>query len=101
MDTREIIARFEAERQALALMDHSNIAQVFDAGTTGSGMPYFVMELVKGIPIVDYCDQQEFTARERLDFFLTVCQAVQHAHQNYSRLPIAPPGNLVASAGVV
>ena len=80
MDTREVIARFEAERQALALMDHSNIAQVFDAGTTESGRPYFVMELVRGIPIVDYCDQQQLTTRDRLELFLSVCQAVQHAH---------------------
>ena len=80
MDTRDVIARFEAERQALALMDHPNIARVFDAGATESGRPYFVMELVKGIPIVDYCDQQQLTTRERLDLFLSVCQAVQHAH---------------------
>jgi WD40 repeat protein/serine/threonine protein kinase len=80
MDTRDVIARFEAERQALALMDHPNIAKVLDAGTTDSGLPYFVMELVKGIPIIDYCDQQQLTARERLDLFLAVCQAVQHAH---------------------
>jgi serine/threonine protein kinase/WD40 repeat protein len=80
MDTREVIARFEAERQALALMDHPNIAHVFDAGTTPSGRPYFVMELVKGVPIVEYCDQQQLTARERLDLFVSVCQAVQHAH---------------------
>jgi WD40 repeat protein len=80
MDTRDVMARFEAERQALALMDHPNIARVFDAGATESGRPYFVMELVKGIPIVDYCDQQQLTTRERLDLFLSVCQAVQHAH---------------------
>ncbi len=80
MDTREVIARFEAERQALALMDHPHIARVFDAGTTDSGRPYFVMELVKGIPIIDYCDQQQLTPRERLELFLSVCQAVQHAH---------------------
>ena len=80
MDSRDIIARFEAERQALALMDHPNIAKVFDAGATESGRPYFVMELVKGIPIVEYCDQQQLTTRERLDLFLSVCQAVQHAH---------------------
>jgi eukaryotic-like serine/threonine-protein kinase len=80
MDTRDIIARFEAERQALALMDHSNIAQVLDAGTTESGRPYFVMELVRGIPIVDYCDEQQLTTGNRLDLFLSVCQAVQHAH---------------------
>ena len=80
MDSRDVIARFEAERQALALMDHPNIARVLDAGTTESGRPYFVMELVKGIPIVDFCDQQQLTARERLELFLSVCQAVQHAH---------------------
>lgn len=80
MDTREVIARFEAERQALALMDHPNIARVFDAGATVSGRPYFVMELVRGIPIIDYCDQHQLTARERLELFISVCQAVQHAH---------------------
>jgi serine/threonine protein kinase/WD40 repeat protein len=80
MDSRDIIARFEAERQALALMDHPNIARVLDAGTTESGLPYFVMELVKGISIVAYCDQQQLTARERLALFVSVCQAVQHAH---------------------
>jgi serine/threonine protein kinase len=80
MDTREIIARFEAERQALALMDHANIARVFDAGTTDSGRPYFVMELVRGFPIVDYCDARQLTTRDRLELFLSVCQAVQHAH---------------------
>ncbi len=80
MDSRDVIARFEAERQALALMDHPNIARVFDAGTTASGRPYFVMELVKGVPINDYCDGQQLTTRERLDLFLSVCQAVQHAH---------------------
>jgi tetratricopeptide (TPR) repeat protein len=81
MDTKEVIARFEAERQALALMDHPNIARVLDAGATESGRPYFVMELVRGIPITDYCDQNNLTARERLELFLSVCQAVQHAHQ--------------------
>jgi serine/threonine protein kinase/Flp pilus assembly protein TadD len=112
MDSRQVIARFEAERQALALMDHPNIAKVLDAGTTGgedsgqrtedrnaqiasgsslssvlcplsstSGRPYFVMELVKGLPITDYCDQTQLTPRERLELFVSVCQAVQHAHQ--------------------
>jgi serine/threonine protein kinase/WD40 repeat protein len=80
MDTREVVARFEAERQALALMDHPNIARVLDAGSTDSGRPYFVMELVKGIPITEYCDQQQLTPRERLELFVSVCQAVQHAH---------------------
>jgi serine/threonine protein kinase/Flp pilus assembly protein TadD len=81
MDTRQVIARFEADRQALALMDHANIARIFNGGATASGRPYFVMELVKGIPITDYCDQQQLTPRERLELFVHVCQAVQHAHQ--------------------
>jgi serine/threonine protein kinase len=80
MDSRDVIARFEAERQALALMDHPNIARVLDAGTTVSGRPFFVMELVHGVPITNYCDQAQLTARERLELFVTVCQAVQHAH---------------------
>jgi hypothetical protein len=80
MDTRDVIARFEAERQALALMDHPNIARVLDAGTTESGRPYFVMELVRGIPITEYCDQAQLTPRERLELFVPVCNAIQHAH---------------------
>ena len=81
MDTRQVIARFEAERQALAMMDHPNIAKVLDAGTTDSGRPYFVMELVKGVPITKYCDEKHLPLRERLELFMPVCQAVQHAHQ--------------------
>jgi serine/threonine protein kinase len=81
MDTRDVIARFEAERQALALMDHPNIAKVFDAGATDSGRPYFVMELVRGIPITDYCDQRRLAPRERVELFTSVCRAIQHAHQ--------------------
>jgi eukaryotic-like serine/threonine-protein kinase len=81
MDTREVVARFEAERQALALMDHPNIARVIDGGTTESGRPYFVMELVRGIPITDYCDKHRLSLRERLELFTRVCRAVQHAHQ--------------------
>jgi serine/threonine protein kinase len=81
MDTRQVIARFEAERQALAMMDHPNIAKVYDAGATENGRPYFVMELVQGVPITEYCDQCNLTTRERLGLFITVCQAVQHAHQ--------------------
>ena len=81
MDTKQVIARFEAERQALALMDHPNIAQVHDAGATESGRPYFVMELVKGIAITDYCDKQRLTTQQRLELFIPVCHAVQHAHQ--------------------
>ncbi|HEY7313710.1 MAG TPA: protein kinase [Gemmataceae bacterium] len=81
MDTREVIARFEAERQALALMDHPNIAKVLDAGATDSGRPFFVMELVKGVPITQFCDNNRLVPRERLELFVSVCQAVQHAHQ--------------------
>jgi serine/threonine protein kinase len=81
MGTRQVVARFEAERQALALMDHPNIAKVLDGGATASGLPYFVMELVKGVPITEYCDRQQLTPRERLALFLHVCQAIQHAHQ--------------------
>lgn len=81
MDTKSVMARFEAERQALALMDHPNIAKVFDAGATESGRPYFVMELVKGIKITDFCDTKSLTTEERLGLFIQVCRAVQHAHQ--------------------
>ena len=81
MDTQGVIARFEAERQALAMMNHPNIARVFDAGATGSGRPYFVMELVSGIPITQYCDQCQLSTNERLQLFIQVCQAIQHAHQ--------------------
>jgi WD40 repeat protein/serine/threonine protein kinase len=81
MDSKQVIARFEAERQALAVMDHPNIARVLDAGATESGLPYFVMELVRGIPITDYCDQNQLTPNERLELFISVCHAIQHAHQ--------------------
>jgi serine/threonine protein kinase len=81
MDTKQVVARFEAERQALALMDHPHIAKVLDAGATGSGRPYFVMELVRGISITQFCDDNRLTPRERLELFIAVCQAVQHAHQ--------------------
>jgi serine/threonine protein kinase len=81
MDSRQVIARFEAERQALAMMDHVNIARVFDGGATESGRPYFVMELVHGVPITKYCDDNHLTPRERLELFVPVCQAIQHAHQ--------------------
>jgi serine/threonine protein kinase/WD40 repeat protein len=81
MDTRRVVARFEAERQALALMDHPHIAKVFDAGATDTGRPYFVMELVRGVKITDYCDQHRLATRQRLDLFLQICHAVQHAHQ--------------------
>lgn len=81
MDSRQVIARFEAERQALAMMDHQNIAKVLDAGTTESGSPYFVMELVHGVPITRFCDDNHLTLRQRLDLFVPVCHAIQHAHQ--------------------
>jgi serine/threonine protein kinase len=81
MDTKSVVARFEAERQALALMDHPSIAKVFDGGATESGHPYFVMELVRGVKITDYCDQNSLTTEERLELFVQVCRAVQHAHQ--------------------
>ena len=81
MDTKQVLARFRAEQQALALMDHPNIAKVFEAGVTENGRPYFVMELVRGISITEYCDKEQLSTVERLDLFTQVCQAVQHAHQ--------------------
>src|SRR5438552_7197543 len=81
MDTRQVVARFEAERQALALMDHPNIARVLEAGATASGRPYFVMELVRGVPITEFCDENKLRIRERLELVAHVCRAVQHAHQ--------------------
>jgi serine/threonine protein kinase/tetratricopeptide (TPR) repeat protein len=81
MDTKQVVARFEAERQALAMMDHPNIAKVHDGGATESGRPYFVMELVRGIPITEYCDREQLSIKERLELFVQVCRAVQHAHQ--------------------
>ena len=79
MDTKAVVARFEAERQALALMDHPNIARVFDGGTTETGRPYFVMELIRGVPVTEYCDTHQLSIRERLALFVNVCQAVHHA----------------------
>ena len=81
LDSQSVIARFEAERQALALMDHPNIAKVLDAGATESGRPYFVMELVRGTKITEHCDKAKLSTRERLSLFVKVCQAIQHAHQ--------------------
>jgi WD40 repeat protein/serine/threonine protein kinase len=95
MDTREVIARFEAERQALAMMNHPSIAKVLDAGATAAGRPYFVMELVKGTPITEFCDQQKLATRERLQLFVTLCQAVQHAHQKGLIHRDLKPGNVL------
>src|SRR5205807_788150 len=81
MDSREVLARFDAERQALAVMDHPNIARVLDAGMVASGLPFFVMEHVKGFPVTQYCDDKKLTLQERLTLFILVCNAVQHAHQ--------------------
>jgi serine/threonine protein kinase len=85
MDTKSVIARFEAERQALAMMDHPNIAKVLEAGATDAGRPYFVMELVRGVKITEYCDQNSLTTSARLELFILVCEAVQHAHQSHCR----------------
>src|SRR5438128_11575510 len=79
MDTKQVVARFEAERQALALMDHTNIARVLDAGATDSGRPYLVMELVRGFPVTQFCDENQLSIRDRLGLFVHICQAVQHA----------------------
>ncbi|HKB05816.1 MAG TPA: protein kinase [Gemmataceae bacterium] len=97
MDTRQVVARFEAERQALALMDHANIARVFDGGTTVSGRPYFVMELVRGVPITEYCDQNQLPPRQRLELFVSACQAVQHAHQKGVIHRDLKPSNVLVS----
>ncbi len=97
MDTRQVVARFETERQALALMEHPYIARVLDGGVTGSGRPYFVMELVQGIPITQYCDEHQLTPRERLNLFLPVCQAIQHAHQKGIIHRDIKPSNVLVS----
>jgi len=97
MDTRQVIARFEAERQALALMDHPNIARVYEAGATETGRPYFVMELVQGVPITEYCDAQRLHTSQRLDLFLEVCRAVQHAHQKGIIHRDLKPSNIVVT----
>src|SRR6266849_5004853 len=100
MDTKSVIARFEAERQALALMDHPSIAKVFDGGATKSGRPYFVMELVRGVKITEYCDEHSLTTHERLKLFIQVCQAVQHAHQKGIIHRDIKPSNILVTTTV-
>src|SRR2546421_1505313 len=97
MDTNEVVARFEAERQALALMSHPNVAKVFEAGMTEQGRPFFAMEFVPGISLTQYCDENKLTTRERLELFIPVCQAVQHAHQKGIIHRDLKPGNILVS----
>ena len=97
MDTREVVARFESERQALALMDHHAIAKVFDAGSTPHGRPYFAMEYVTGVPITTYCDRHKLTTRQRLELFVAVCEGVQHAHQKAILHRDLKPSNILVS----
>ncbi len=97
MDSRAVLARFDAERQALALMDHPNIARVYDGGTTASGQPFFVMELVQGVPLTDYCDHKQLSVKARLELFVQVCQAVQHAHQKGIIHRDLKPGNVLVT----
>ena len=97
MDSREVIARFESERQALALMDHPHIARVFDAGTTAEGRPYFAMELVDGVPMTRYCDAKRLTVEQRIALFIPVCQAIQHAHQKGIIHRDIKPSNLLVT----
>ena len=97
MDSRTVLARFDAERQALALMDHPNIARVYDGGATEANQPFFVMELVHGVPITDYCDQHRLPVRARLELFVAVCQAVQHAHQKGIIHRDLKPGNILVT----
>jgi serine/threonine protein kinase len=97
MDSKQVVARFEAERQALSMMDHPNIAKVLDAGTTASGRPFFVMELVHGVPITDFCDANKLSPRQRLELFVPVCQAIQHAHQKGISHRDIKPGNILVT----
>ena len=97
LDSHQVIARFEAERQALAMMDHPNIAGVLDAGETEDGRPYFVMEYVDGLPITEFCDENRMPPAERLKLFLSVCEAVQHAHQKGIIHRDLKPGNILVA----
>ena len=97
MDTKEFIARFESERQALAMMDHPNIARIFDGGATVQGRPYLVMELVRGIPLTEYCDREALTIQDRVELFIKVCQAVHHAHQKRVIHRDLKPSNILVS----
>src|SRR5215472_15119257 len=97
MDSRAVLARFDAERQALALMDHPHIARVYDGGTTEAGQPFFVMELVSGVPITEYCDRKRLPVQARLELFVSVCQAVQHAHQKGIIHRDLKPGNILVT----
>ncbi len=97
LDSRDVLARFDAERQALALMDHPNIARVYDGGTTAAGQPFFVMELVKGVPLTEYCDNKRLSVKDRLELFVAVCQAVQHAHQKGIIHRDLKPGNVLVT----
>ncbi|HSG48687.1 MAG TPA: serine/threonine-protein kinase, partial [Longimicrobiales bacterium] len=97
MDTREVVARFETERQALAMMDHPGIARVFDAGVTQEGRPYFVMELVRGVSLLDYCDTHRLPVRDRIELFVPICHGVQHAHQKGIIHRDLKPSNILVS----
>ncbi|QEL20804.1 serine/threonine-protein kinase [Limnoglobus roseus] len=97
MDSRQVLARFKAERQALAMMDHPNIARVLDAGTTAAGRPFFVMELVKGVPVTQFCDDRTLSPQDRLALFIPVCQAIQHAHQKGVIHRDVKPGNVLVA----
>ena len=97
MDTRQVVARFEAERQALAMMDHPSIARALDAGATESGRPFFAMELVRGLALTRYCDEQRLSVRERIELFLPVCEAIQHAHHKGVIHRDLKPGNIIVT----
>src|SRR5262249_46501948 len=97
MDTKEVVARFEAERQALAMLSHPNVAKVLDAGMTDAGRPYFAMEFVPGVPLREYCDQNKLTVPERLELFIPVCHAIQHAHQKGIIHRDLKPSNILVS----